>query len=125
MRRQPPGTAAGGPSVSPLLVEAAGRNKDGLLAMLRTTAGGLSDEEAATRLHEAGPNNVAQERQVHWTVRLLLTYRDPLSILLTILAVISFFTGEVSTGVIIAVIVFLSVFMRFFQETRATPRRPN
>ena len=119
LRRQPPGTAAGGPSVSPLLVEAAGRDKDGLLAMLRTTAGGLSDEEATTRLHEAGPNNVAQERQVHWTVRLLLTYRDPLSILLTILAVISFFTGEVSTGVIIAVIVFLSVFMRFFQETRA------
>ena len=52
--------------------------------MLRTAAAGLSDEEAAARLHEVGPNNVAQERQRrHWTLRLLLTFVcDPLSILL-------------------------------------------
>ena len=50
-----PGTAWGGPSVSPLLVDAARRDKDSLLATLRSGPGGLSDEEAADRLHEVGP----------------------------------------------------------------------
>ena len=66
-----------------------------------------------------GPNNVAQERQQHWTVRLLLTYCDPLSILLTVLAVISYFTDDQPGAVIIATIVLMSVLLRFFQETRA------
>ncbi len=119
LRRQPPGTAGGGPSVSPLLVDAARRDKDSLLATLRSGPGGLSDEEAAARLHEVGPNNVAQERQLHWTLRLLLTYRDPLSILLTVLAVISYLTGDMRAAIVIGAIVLLSVLLRFLQETRA------
>ena len=79
----------------------------------------MSEEEAAARLDEVGPNNVAQERQMHWALRLLLTFCDPLSILLMILAVISSITGDPATAVIIGVIVLLSVLMRFFQETRA------
>ena len=117
LRRQPP--TAVGPSVSPQLVEAARSDKDSLLVTLRTTALGLSEEEAAKRLDEVGPNNVAQERQLHWTLRLLLTYRDPLSILLTVLAVISYFNDDRPGALIIAAIVLLSVLMRFFQESRA------
>ena len=113
------GTAAAGPCVSPLLLDSARKDKDALLAMLKTTAAGLSDDEAALRLHEVGPNNVAQERQRPWPVRLLLTFCDALSILLTILAAISYFTGDRSGALVIGMIVLLSVLLRFWQETRA------
>ena len=87
--------ASGAAAVSPLLLDSARQDKEGLLATLGTLASGLSEEEAVARLHDVGPNNVAQERQQHWTLRLLLTFVcDPLSLLLTALAIISYRLAE-------------------------------
>jgi Mg2+-importing ATPase len=67
----------------------------------------------------AGPNEVAQERRQGWLVRLLKTTRNPLVILLTILSAVSFATGDARGGTVMAIMVALSVVLRFWQEARA------
>jgi P-type Mg2+ transporter len=92
-----------------------------VLQSLNTNLAGLSEEEAAARLEQYGPNEVAREKRHDWFQRLFIAVRNPLVILLTILAVISFAApqGDPITGVIMMVMVVLGVSLRFVQETRA------
>ena len=88
-----------------------------------TSPAGLSEAEAAARLEQYGPNEVAHERRHEWLHRLWIAVRNPLVILLTILAILTFATAESSSdyagGVVMLVMVFLGVSLRFVQETRA------
>ena len=52
-------------------------------------------------------------------IRLLIVIRNPLVILLSVLASISFATGDVRAGSVMAGMVALSVMLRFLQEARA------
>ncbi len=108
-----------GMRVAPLLVEAAHKNADDVYALLKTAATGLTQTEAEERLAQYGPNEVAQGKQHGWLWRLGTASRNPLVILLTILAVLSFSTGDVPSGVVMMVMVALGVSLRFVQETRA------
>jgi P-type Mg2+ transporter len=92
-----------------------------VLQRLGTSLSGLGEEEAAARLAQYGPNEVAHERQQSWLYRLFIAARNPLVILLTILAIISFVApqGDVVTGIIMLVMVVLGLSLRFVQETRA------
>src|SRR6476646_2493839 len=91
----PPTTAA---HVSPLLLEAAGAESEAVLEKLRTSKGGLSEEEAARWLRESGPNVVARDER-HPRIKLLRkALVNPLVILLVVLAGSSFLTGDVRAG---------------------------
>ena len=57
-----------------------------VLERLRSSPSGLSEAEAAERLEQYGPNEVAQERKHEWLHRLWVAVRNPLVILLTVLA---------------------------------------
>ena len=61
-----------------------------MLQRLGTSLSGLSEEEASARLEKYGLNEVAHEKQQSWLYRLYIAARNPLVILLTILAIISF-----------------------------------
>jgi len=87
--------------------------------MLGASAAGLSEEEAATRLEEHGPNEVAYERKENWLQRLWVAARNPLVILLTVLAILSYSTGDFAAGTIMMLMVALGMSLRFVQETRA------
>ena len=93
------------------------------LQRLNTSLSGVSEEEAAARLEQYGPNEVAHERRHEWLHRLWIAVRNPLVILLTILAILTFATAESTSdyagGVVMLVMVFLGVSLRFVQETRA------
>jgi magnesium-transporting ATPase (P-type) len=65
-----------------------------VLEKLRTSPAGLSEAEAAARLAEHGPNEVAQEKKHDWLWRLWLAVRNPLVILLTVLAIVTFATAQ-------------------------------
>jgi len=104
---------------SPLLAQAAAKDAPDVFLMMDTSAGGISSEEAAVRFVKSGPNEVGQEKQHGWLWRLLHTLKNPLVILLTILAAISFSTGDTSSGVVMALMVILGVGLRFIQESRA------
>jgi Mg2+-importing ATPase len=102
-----------------LLDEAARENAEEVFEMLGTSPAGLSEEEAATRLEKYGPNEVAYEREESWLHRLYSAARNPLVILLTVLAVLSYSTGDFAAGTIMMLMVALGMSLRFVQETRA------
>jgi P-type Mg2+ transporter len=105
--------------VSPAVVDAASKSDEQVLVDLRTSAGGLAEADAEERARTTGPNEIAQERKQGWLLRLLKTTRNPLVILLTALSIVSFLTGDARGGTVMAIMVALSVVLRFWQEVRA------
>jgi Mg2+-importing ATPase len=104
---------------SPLLAEVALLETNAVFARMQSAPEGLSEEDAAARLVEAGPNVVASGHHRSWPWRLLTATRNPLVILLAVLATISFATGDVRAGSVMTLMVSIGVLLRFVQETRA------
>ncbi len=91
-----------------------------LLKQFQTTLNiGLSEAEAKRRLIKFGKNEAVVEKKVFWPKLLFNNLRDPLSILLVVLAFISFLTKDYKATLMIGIMVTLSVFLRFFQEIKA------
>ncbi|HEY5992559.1 MAG TPA: magnesium-translocating P-type ATPase [Candidatus Udaeobacter sp.] len=111
--------AAQGASVSKQVDELATISVGELFQRLVTTKAGLSEEEAERRLDQYGPNAVAEERARTWVHRLFTASRNPLVILLTVLATISYATGDLRAGSVMLSMVILGLGLRFVQETRA------
>jgi Mg2+-importing ATPase len=105
--------------VSPAVLDAAVKDGDDLLRSLHTAPAGLTEADAEARARTSGPNEVAQQRPRGWFIRLLIILRNPLVILLATLSSISFATGDVRAGTVMACMVLLSVTLRFVQEARA------
>ena len=99
--------------------DAAYKSADEVLETLGTSVTGLSENEAAARLEEYGPNEVAHEEKEGWLHRLYVSARNPLVILLTVLAILSYSTGDFAAGTIMMLMVALGMSLRFVQETRA------
>ena len=104
---------------SPILAEIAQLEADGVFARMKSAPEGLAEGEAAHRLEETGPNVVAAGNRRGWPWRLLTAARNPLVILLVVLAVISFATGDARAGSVMSLMVVLGVMLRFVQEARA------
>lgn len=102
-----------------LLTLAATQEAKVLLKNEHSSINGLSAKEAGRRLAKFGNNEVVREQKTHWLIRLLKNFTDPLSILLLILAFTSFVTKDIKATAIIGSMVILSVFLRFFQESKA------
>src|SRR5215469_15501321 len=86
---------------------------------LKTSAQGLTEEEAAERLEVFGPNEVAQEAKHTWLSRLGTAVRNPLVILLTVLATLSYATADFAGGTVMMLMMLLGVMLCFVRETRA------
>jgi Mg2+-importing ATPase len=109
----------GDSQVSDLVREAATQECAEILQRLGTSLSGLPEEEAAARLAQCGPNEVALEKRHGWLRRLYVSARNPLVILLTVLAIISFATDDLTGGTLMLLMVVLGMLLRFVQETRA------
>jgi Mg2+-importing ATPase len=105
--------------VAPAVLDAARKNTEALLQDLRTSLAGLTQSEAEERSRDSGPNEIAQERKQGWPIRVLKIIRNPLVVLLTTLSAVSFLSGDARAGTVMALMVALSVGLRFFQEARA------
>ncbi|HMF17142.1 MAG TPA: HAD-IC family P-type ATPase, partial [Gemmataceae bacterium] len=114
-----PALKPGAAQVSPLLLECASCEAKETLDRLQTSPSGLSEEKAVERLHEHGPNLVAEEARFHRLRLLGHALINPLVILLLVLAVISILTGDVKAAVVMGIMVALGVLLRFVQEARA------
>jgi Mg2+-importing ATPase len=94
-----------------------------ILTRLKTAPTGLSDEDAAQRLVEFGPNEVGQEKKHNWLWRIWVAVRNPLVILLSVLAIVTFATAQSTSdtigGWVMVAMVVLGVSLRFIQETKA------
>src|SRR5450432_473483 len=104
---------------SPILAEASPLPKGAVFSRMKSAPEGLSEDEASSRLAEVGPNVVAVSKHRGWPWRLLTATRNPLVILLIVLATISFATNDLNGGTVMTLMVILGVLLRFVQETRA------
>jgi Mg2+-importing ATPase len=110
---------ANGIQVSKKLLESAYSDTQKVLEQFNTTSSGLTDEEAEIRLQKFGPNEVAKEKRQTWLMRLWINVKNPLVILLVLLGVISFLTGDIRATVMILLMVVLGIVLRYVQESRA------
>jgi Mg2+-importing ATPase len=90
-----------------------------LLAELRATSGGLSAEEARWRLAVYGPNDALSHRRRPLWRQILDRLANPLILILLFAGSLSAWTGEVTSFVIITVIILLSVVLDVFQQRQA------
>ncbi len=93
------------------------------LEEMKTATEGLTEEEAQRRIEEYGPNVVTHENRFPRVKLFIKACLNPLVILLTVLAIISFATAHEASdyagaGVMVAMVV-LGVALRFIQEARA------
>jgi len=93
--------------------------RDDALRFCSSALEGLSQEEAERRLEVHGPNEIATQRPVTWPIRLLHTLRNPLVILLAVLAAVSLATGDARAATVMVLMIILGVTLRFTQEARA------
>ncbi len=105
--------------ISPRLAESAHIDIPGILAQLKTSQNGLSQAEAEVRFEQDGPNVVAKEKRRTWLMRLWENIKNPLVILLMVLGIISYLTGDIRATIIILLMVILGIVLRYVQESRA------
>jgi Mg2+-importing ATPase len=105
--------------VSPLAVQAAALDAAGVYALLKTRPEGLTPDEAAARLAEYGPNVLAVDHRPSLVVLFWRSIRNPLVILLGVLATISFATGDPRAGLMMIAMIVLSVSLKLIQEAKA------
>jgi len=106
-------------ALSQSLTSAAFKTPDALLAELNSHSHGL-DAVIATAIRErVGFNEVDHEKPRPWWLHLWHCYSNPFSLLLTVLATISYFTEDMKAAIVISLMIVLSTVLRFIQENRS------
>ena len=80
---------------------------------------GVSEGEAAERLSTFGKNKIQGEKPPSALAVALQQLRDPMNIMLIAVTIVSILIGEVSTGVIVALLIVLNVVLGARQELKA------
>ncbi|MEM2448410.1 MAG: magnesium-translocating P-type ATPase [Candidatus Bathyarchaeia archaeon] len=90
-----------------------------LLLRLKTSLSGLSSDEVEERLKIFGYNELTRKKRRTALAEFLSHFRSPLLIILLIAGLISSFFGEYVNAIIVFSIVFASVILDFYQESKA------
>jgi Mg2+-importing ATPase len=118
-------------SVSPVaekLIAASGTEKEILLKEYDTNLNGYSEAVAEELRNKYGKNEISHEKPKALYKRLIEAFINPFTIVLFILAIVSLITDVIlaspgekkfTTVIIICVMVLISGFLRFIQETRS------
>ncbi|MCL2635358.1 MAG: magnesium-translocating P-type ATPase [Betaproteobacteria bacterium] len=101
------------------LVAAATSDPAALLKQLDSHDDGLSEAQAALIRERVGLNEVEHEKPLPWRMHLWHCYSNPFNLLLTLLAIISFFTEDMPATIVIGTMVVLSTLLRFWQEGKS------
>ncbi|MBS0181382.1 MAG: HAD-IC family P-type ATPase [Nitrospira sp.] len=101
------------------LVESATTTPDALQKRLESHAEGLTESQADAIRERVGLNEVQHEKPLPWWQRLWISYRNLFSLLLTLLAVVSYLTEDLKATLVIASMVVLATLLRFWQEDKA------
>jgi Mg2+-importing ATPase len=107
------------PALNQSLVKASYSPIEPLLAELGTHLDGLSETQAELIRSHVGTNEVEHEKRMPIWLHLWICYKNPFSLLLTVLAAISYFTEDIEAAIVISAMVVLATFMRFVQEARS------
>ena len=80
---------------------------------------GLTSAEAARQLERHGPNRIPVEPPPSAWQIILRIWADPMNIMLTIVSIASFLFDQVPTGILVALLVLLNLYMGASQELKA------
>lgn len=103
--------------------------KEELFEKLETKVEGITKEESERRIENYGYNEISYSDGITWYKRLFDAFINPFSVVLIILAIVSFFTDyvipapgqkDLTTVIIITIMVTLSGVLRFVQEGRSS-----
>ena len=86
-----------------------------------TSSNGISSTEAAKRLSRFGPNELFTPDPRSKIIDFLSLLRSPITIILLFAAVLAIFFYEVTTAIVILILVFLSIALEFFQNQVQAP----
>lgn len=110
------------------LKEAAAENEKMIYAMLETSEEGLSENTVKDRLKIYGRNEIAIQKAPSWLKQFAHSFFNPFNYILACIAVISLFIDvilapaeekDLSTSIIISVMLMFSTTLRFIQEFRS------
>lgn len=90
-----------------------------ILRNLNTSLNGLTEDEAEERIDKYGYNEIGAETKNSLFFRFIGNLKNPLVILLAILAFISYITGDLMAAAVMLVMVALGVVLKFAQEIKA------
>jgi Mg2+-importing ATPase len=113
------GSQAPPQALTQALVAAAQSDTAALLAHLHTHIDGLNEAQAARIRQQTGPNEIEHEKPLSWWLHLWRCYTNPFSLLLTLLASVSWLTDDLKATVVISIMVLLSTLVRFWQERKS------
>lgn len=105
--------------VSPIVKDAASSDLAGVFARLGSRSEGLTTAGAETLLARHGPNAIASDGRTGIGTLLRHAVVNPLVVLLAILAVVSFFTGDARAGAVMLAMILLGVGLKLIQEAKA------
>ncbi|RAJ83634.1 Mg2+-importing ATPase [Chitinophaga dinghuensis] len=100
-----------------------------LFSMLDSEVDGLTEKQARERLTTWGPNEIHHEKAPSWYKQLFNAFLNPFIGILLLIACISFFIDvymaepgerDYKTVLMVGIMVFVSAFIRFWQEMRST-----
>jgi Mg2+-importing ATPase len=101
------------------LLEFVRLDREGALARLGVSGNGLTEAEVEARIGEYGPNIVAQEKKKSFISEIAHRFfTNPINILLAVLAVVSWLGDDAVGAAIMLAMVFMAVFLSYFQEAR-------
>ncbi|MDR0248674.1 MAG: magnesium-translocating P-type ATPase [Oscillospiraceae bacterium] len=101
------------------LLNAAGKNPETLLIQYDNTLDGFDEEKIDDMRDEYGSNAISRRKKAGVFTRLLEAFVNPFTVVLFVLAAISFFTGDFAAVAIVLVMVSVSGALRFVQEHRS------
>jgi P-type Mg2+ transporter len=94
-------------------------NADQVLAQLASTPDGLTNSEAGKRQEEFGKNEITRKSYRSVFTQAMLHAMNPLVAILIAAALISAFTGNIASAVIIITIIIISISLDYIQSHRA------
>lgn len=80
----------------------------------------MTEQEAEAIRLNSGNNEIENQQATRWWVHLWHCYRNPFNLLLTILALISYATEDLTAALVIGAMVLISTLMHFIQEARSS-----
>ncbi|MEM3422774.1 MAG: magnesium-translocating P-type ATPase [Candidatus Bilamarchaeaceae archaeon] len=101
------------------IIETSGMEINALFEKLKTTPTGLTTREAKIRLRAYGENRAIKIVKKSKLDYLIEAYKNPLNLLLTLLAIVSYLTENIPSTIIILFMILVAVLLRFLQETKA------
>jgi Mg2+-importing ATPase len=86
---------------------------------LKSGATGLTADHVQEAREEYGSNELKAGEKHGVFMEILVRFKNPLVIQLLVIAIVSLITGDVPSAVVVGLMVFLSVFLAYFQERRS------